>query len=180
MVRPRYWALGKYCGSVLWKIRPQSVTKREDRIEIACLVPGMRQLYFGNGAMDESPRSEFEREALGVSLEPAHDPDTRPVEHVLLVGRVGQLGGKVLAREVKLLVHLGLPLGAVGHVVDEAAIGNVFTCAAFPVVAAQLCDGDKGDSRLGHVRLFTGLWPAGGIPTCLDLCAFSCVRSSSL
>ena len=58
-------------------------------------------------------------------------------EYILFVRRVGEFGGEVLPRKVKILVHVESPFGAIGHVVHDAVIGDKFSGAAFAVLFAQ-------------------------------------------
>lgn len=72
-------------------------------------------------------------------------------EYFLFVRRVGEFAGQVLAGEVEFLVHLISPLWAIGHIVDDALVGDELTRAAVAVVAAQF---EEGDDAVGNVHLF--------------------------
>ena len=60
---------------------------------------------------------------------------------------VGKFAGQILSRPVELFVQPGAPLGAVGHVVDGAVMGNVGGRAVAVVVEAEL---GFGEGSFGH------------------------------
>lgn len=84
--------------------------------------------------------------------QPAHDLDTRTLEHVFGMRRIGEFAGQVLAWEVQVFVQVEPPLGAVGHIVDKAFKGDKFSRAAFAGVTTQFLqrDGYIGD---GHTAI---------------------------
>jgi hypothetical protein len=47
-----------------------------------------------------------------------------------LVRRVGEFAGEVLRGEVELFVHFVAPLGTIGHIVDDAFVGEKLSSAA--------------------------------------------------
>ena len=50
--------------------------------------------------------------------------------------RVGEFTGEVLAREMKIFVHIQSPFGTIGHIVDDAVIGDKLPGTALPRIAA--------------------------------------------
>lgn len=72
-----------------------------------------------------------------LTFQPADDLHTWPREYVFLVRRVGQFSGQILPGEVKILVQVQTPFGAIGHIVDDAVVRDKFSGAALAVLAAQ-------------------------------------------
>ena len=57
--------------------------------------------------------------------------------------RVGELAGQILRGEVQLLVQIRSPFGAIGHIIDDAFVGDKLSCAALACVAAKFRQGDE-------------------------------------
>ena len=70
--------------------------------------------------------------------------------------RVRQFTRQILARKMQLFVKISSPFGAIGHVINDAVIGDEFPCAAFARVTLQFhfCDDDVWDA---HKANYTGL-----------------------
>ena len=68
---------------------------------------------------------------------------------------IGQLTCQILPRKVQLLVQIRTPFGAIGHIIDDAVIGDQFPCAALAGAALQLyvCDDAVRDV---HPQNYTG------------------------
>jgi len=62
----------------------------------------------------------FDLKSASGCLEPADHFYAGSRENILFVRRVGKLGGEILPREVELLVQVGAPFGAIGHIIDNS------------------------------------------------------------
>ncbi len=51
---------------------------------------------------------------------------TRSGKHIRLMRRIGKLTRQILPGEVQMLVKIEAPSGAIGHIVDDAFVGNEF------------------------------------------------------
>lgn len=71
--------------------------------------------------------------------------------------RIGKFTCQILPGEVEILVHILPPLGAIGHIIDDAVMGDVLTRAAVAVGAAEFhfCDNMVGDD---HDSNYTRYW----------------------
>lgn len=81
-------------------------------------------------------------------------------EDTASMGRlVVQFAGEILAGEMQAFVQASAPLGAVGHIVDQAFVGYIHAFVIFTVVQAQFSFGQ------GAVWNRQGFAPLGGILT---------------
>ena len=99
--------------------------------------------------------SEFHSTGSTLSLQPADDFHAWKGEHFVFVRRVGEFAGQVLPGEVEILVHVEPPLRAIGHIVDDAFVGDEFSGAAFAVLASQFEVRDEAEGYI-HARDYTG------------------------
>lgn len=65
------------------------------------------------------------------------------------MGGFGEFGGQILAGPVQLFVQASAPFGAIGHIVNDAVMGNVGWYAIAVVVEAKL---SGGEGWFGHYR----------------------------
>lgn len=71
------------------------------------------------------------QENASVRLKPANYFDARSRKDILLMRRIGKLGGQILPGEVELFMQVGAPFGAIGYIINYSAEGNQFASAAF-------------------------------------------------
>jgi len=83
---------------------------------------------------------------------------------------IGEFTRQILTCEMQLLMQVHSPFGAIGHIINDAVIGDKFSCAAFTGVALEfhLCDDDIGDVHAAnYTRLLyridcdSKVWPTG-------------------
>ena len=70
--------------------------------------------------------------------------------------RVREYTRQIQTREVEILVQIQPPFGAIGHVIDDASVGNILTGASVASIAAQFlfCDHLVGDvHRADYTRV---------------------------
>lgn len=65
------------------------------------------------------------------------------------MGGVGEFAGEILSGKVQILVHIQPPFGTVGHIIDDAFVGDEFSCATFAGIPAEF---HFGDDALGGVH----------------------------
>ena len=73
----------------------------------------------------------------GSTFQPADDFHTGSCKDIFLVRRVGEFGGQVLPGEVKILMQIQPPFGAIGHIVDDALVRDKFPGAVLTILTAQ-------------------------------------------
>lgn len=73
--------------------------------------------------------------------------DAGAVENFDGVGRIRELTGQILSREMQLLMHACPPLGAVRHVVDDTLASDVHPTSRLAIMSPQL---GKRDQLLTH------------------------------
>lgn len=90
-----------------------------------------------------------------LTRQPADDFHARKGEHLVFVWRVGEFARQVLPGEVEILVHVESPLWAIGHIIDDAFVGDKFPRAVVAVLAAQFEVRDEAEGSV-HARDYTG------------------------
>ncbi len=135
--------LGKYCGSVLLKIRPHSVTKCSDRMGSRPESSDMHQFYNHRSTPTQSNPAILQGPASWViamlGFQPPDDPNIFVEEDLFTVGGIRQFRCQILSCEMKLLVHFRSPFRTIRHIVNDTAVRNVFPRAAFTRIAPELC-----------------------------------------
>ena len=100
----------------------------------------------------------FERLELsinGLTFQPANDFHAWSRKNIFLVRRVGEFAGQVLPGEVKILMQVQPPFGAIGHIVDDAFVRDKFSGAVLAILPAQFKVRDEAIGGV-HSRDYTG------------------------
>lgn len=95
-----------------------------------------------------------------LSLQPADDFHAWKSEHLVFVRRVGEFTRQVLPGKVEILVHVQPPLRAIGHIVDDAFVGDELSRAVVAVLASQFEVRDEAEGCV-HARDYTRKSHAG-------------------
>lgn len=93
--------------------------------------------------------SEFDSTGSTLSLQPADDFHAGTSEHIVFVGRVWELAGQILPGEVEVLVQIESPFRAIGHIVDDAFVGDKFSGAVFAILPTQF---EVRDEAMGYIH----------------------------